>query len=161
MAEKLGEARMIGDWDKVPRRLEKLAETVPLASRSVRTEAMHSLDRITRNIQGQEYGWSPLAPSTSEAKAKAGQDPRTLIATGDYLASIRVVRAGPLGYGVGVPENAKNADGQSLVAIGLAHEYGTGSLPARPFWRRESREFARNVESRIRRLLERRARGNS
>lgn len=68
-----------------------------------------------QSIINQTAGFAPVSASTARKKT----DPRVLIETGEYVASIRGIR-----YGEGA---AVQGD-----AIGMLHENGTSKMPARP-----------------------------
>lgn len=126
----------VGDWEYAGKVLRGLVRTVPEASAVMLQEARASKERLVRNIERQVYkDWPKHSPNYHP------KDPRLLIETRQYIDAIQVIALGPLMWGVGIPRRAKNHEGVSLAAIGTAHEYGAGSLPPRPHWRREATVF--------------------
>lgn len=146
-------AARVGEWGKAGRVLRGLVNTVPQASAIVRAQAELSQARLVNNIKRQIYPWPKLAPETVKEKARKNQDPRILIAEGDYIDAIKVLPMGPLLWAVGIEKGAKNRDGRSLVMIGLSHEYGMGGNPPRPHWRREYTVFRAQTSAALNALL--------
>lgn len=106
--------------------------------------------------EGEEYkpfNHLPLQPFTLAEKRELGQDERILIATGEYLNSIRVVKRvrmrakeNVVSYVVYVPKTIHGRKGWRgepprptlpLRTIGLIHEFGSmrAGIPPRPHWR--------------------------
>lgn len=86
-----------------------------------------------------------LSPQWIERKTAKGADLRTMIATGHYIASIRVFRkldqkklAGIWRIGFDPREKARNLDGErqaiTLNEVALIHEHGNAQTPARRHW---------------------------
>jgi hypothetical protein len=143
-------AYKVGDWDKARLVLGSMAAAHVDFRTSIRTNAEMLQWEIRAGIvSGQyasEFGWLDITDYTRNSRIFP--DNPILQDTGQYLDSIRVMRlSGGFNaevWGVGVPRDARNSDGDSLVVIGLKHEYGKYSIdgtvpdvPARPFWKKE------------------------
>lgn len=76
-------------------------------------------------IESQSMGHADLSSKWSDYKSSHGLDPRTLIATGEYLESFKVTRIGTRTWKL-------HPEGQEELAEWL--EYGTRTMPARPHW---------------------------
>lgn len=110
--------------------------TIPAAHNSVHALALGMREDLVNRIEHQRFHHAPLAPSTVEAKKKAGLDPRILIATHEYIDAIEVE---PLpdgsGYRIGVGNKVHSGSGVSMRDLARWLEFGTSKMPARPHWR--------------------------
>jgi len=107
---------------------------------------MHSVadefrDTLQEVIRSQLMAWKPLSPGYQKAKKKSGLDERILIATGEYVSKICVMREetknGVL-YSVGFPSGALHeGSGLPLHVLARVHEFGSSKahVPPRPHWR--------------------------
>jgi hypothetical protein len=127
-----------GDWGQARTRFQGLAFRLQAAAdRGLWAEAQAAAQRIKRNIYSQNYPHVPLSEWQTRDKANAGQDPRILIADGEYVRAIRAIHLGRGAYGVGIAaDDKKNAD------KGVMHEWGGvnnlgHTVPARPHYRVE------------------------
>ena len=96
------------------------------------TEVGEAIKReVQTTIVSGNVGGPPLSASTTERK---GHDTK-LVDSGGYANSIdvKVSRGNPFGKRVDLTMICQPND--QYVAIGKAHEYGTGAIPARPHWR--------------------------
>lgn len=82
--------------------------------------------RVREMIYTQDGNWRKLSPAYVDYKKKAGLDPRILIATGQYVESIR---ARYIDKQWVIQPDAQN------MKIGLWLEYGTKKMPRRPHFR--------------------------
>ena len=133
-------ARKVGEWAELSRKMRMLNKVMPAASGIMLQEAHQLKTEVVNAIKAQDYEWDALSDSYAARKAREGLDPRTLIATGKSLRSIRVLPMGPGLWGIGITKTAKNKRGQSIADIMLRHEFGWGPFPARPLWRKEYRK---------------------
>jgi len=87
--------------------------------------------------------WVPLSPEYKKRKEKLGLDPRTLMARGDYVNSIRIRRTTENTYVVDVPQTVKHYSGLTYKELAAVHEYGSkkAHIPARPHWRPTIRRY--------------------
>ena len=101
------------------------------------------------------YDHEPLSEAWVKRKAREEMDGRKLIATGDYIEGIEVVKGQQRGGGVYYmvrPENRKHEpSGIALSLIARIHEYGTDEgvvphIPARPHWRPAVHTIIRRFE---------------
>lgn len=85
-------------------------------------------------IMHQDFRQPALSKRWKAQKQSSGQDPRRLIQTGAYLASIDAFPAKGGGYVVGTSN-----------PLAVVHEYGYRSIPARPHWRPALRRWAATI----------------
>ena len=113
------------------RGLDTVTQTV------VRVGALRSAKKLVlmvrEAIETQSLRLARLSDSWKTYKRRNNLDPRKLIASKDYLNSIRV-GVGERGYVVGTDK-----------LYGLVHEYGFGNIPARPHWRPTIRRWSRTA----------------
>lgn len=156
-----------GDWDKARAMIRSQKMLIPELDRVIGQYSMQSRNRMVENILGQKYDHAPLSPDYVKRKQKAGLDTRTLIATGQYVRSIKVWRVGVPGRGgrwvVGIPAGLKHkgVDGKGQLDMNkLARilEFGTENIPPRPHWRIEARLYQRELPILVRNFLRRRYR---
>lgn len=85
--------------------------------------------------------WPPLKAWYLNQKIKEGYDPRMLVRSGFYLENIKwwKVRGSGKGkkaeYRFGVTQRPHPDAKMPLGRLASIHEYGTRTVPARPFWR--------------------------
>jgi hypothetical protein len=110
----------------------------------VREQAFRAFDEV------------PLAPSTVERKDRKGLDPRTMVATGHYVSSIRVFKLRDMAggghrffIGHGAQDVALDEDGNrtdtSLRLVARVQEYGSSRVPSRPHWTPHLRRLQREL----------------
>jgi len=113
-------------------------------------------DRFVEEIERQDFPafrHVPLAASTLARKAAAGRDLRTMIATGNYIDSIRVFRRTVVNgvewrIGFHPRKRARDLDGRIvdilLEEVAKIQEHGSLSagVPARPHWSVHQRRMA-------------------
>jgi len=100
-----------------PRRLQELADE------AIKKVAEEITRRVTTRVLTQGFGPLELTPAYRVRKQRQGLDPRTLVATSDYLKSIRLVKLSPGHYAI-------EAD---PVKRGVFEE-GTKTNRKRPHW---------------------------
>lgn len=103
-----------------------------------REVAFKTAKRIRRRIREQRIPLAGLSRSWRRFKAKHGLDPRILIATGAYVASIQPRQLSKDRWTVapaaGVTMVNRN---RAMSTLGLWLEFGTSGMPARPHFRPE------------------------
>lgn len=122
------EVELEGDWPGVSLALN----TLPLSIRSSaiwgQRKAMEKVVKIVKgHINAQDLNWAP------RSEKRVFGDPRTLVDTEAYYASIKAWKDGD-SYIAGVPSNATNVKGDRIADYALMNELGGGNLPARPLW---------------------------
>lgn len=111
-------------------------------------QVAYLITETVRDIILNQFGeWPPLNPEYLARKKKLGYDERILIATGQYVKALTVIKVmeepkegtkgskGIYRVGVGVRENATR---RARVAMGQLMkwlEYGTTRMPPRAHWR--------------------------
>lgn len=138
------------------RRVFKVIEnTAPkLVEAAVAEHAQSERDRFAQRIEDQDFAsfrlifypesGTNLSPRWLARKAEAGADDRTAIATGHYLASIRVIKRSrkgrPTEFHIGFHPNTRardlngNVQDVTLNKVARFIEHGTQHMPARPHW---------------------------
>lgn len=103
-----------------------------------REVAFKTAKRIRRRIREQRIPMAGLSQSWRRFKQTHGLDPRILIATGAYVASIQPRQLSKDRWTVapaaGVTMANKN---KAMSTLGLWLEFGTSGMPARPHFRPE------------------------
>jgi len=93
-------------------------------------------DDLRALITRQLIAWVPLTKGYARRKRMLGQDPRILIATGNYVNSIRAIQQGDGSWVVGIPATPlRSGSKYTLKDLARWLEYGTHRMPARPHWR--------------------------
>jgi len=98
-----------------------------------------------------------VSPYTRDKKARKGRPQITLVDTGEYLASLRIVRSRKFAEKDTIAEVWLQTSGRRRNAyIAMVHEYGLQGLPERPHWRpvfallkRRESEFGWHVQSQL------------
>ncbi|KKM03818.1 hypothetical protein LCGC14_1770640, partial [marine sediment metagenome] len=86
----------------------------------------------------QRISLAPLSRRWKSFKARHGLDPRVLIATGAYVASIQPRQISQNRWTVAPAANVKMANkNKAMSTLGLWLEFGTVGMPARPHFRPE------------------------
>ncbi len=112
-----GEAtEILARMARFPAALDAAKDRVTLAA------AQDVVKAVKEAITGQVFPMAALSPRYAKRKAYRGHDPRTLIATKEYLESI-ATEYGDDGWGV-------MADEERMKLL----EYGTKKMPGRPHW---------------------------
>ena len=123
-------AKMTYGFDEAERRLTNMPSLMERnMDRATKRAAIFMRDSIKKNIRDGMPMWPRLLPATIARKGSS----KPLIDHGDLMNSIDYVPDGSSRFFIGVPRNVENRDGQSLVNIGLVHEFGTEHIPARSF----------------------------
>lgn len=100
--------------------------------------AFKTAKRIRRRIREQRISLVSLSRSWKSFKARHGLDPRILIATGAYVASIQPRQISKNRWTVAPAAGVKMANrSKAMSTLGLWLEFGTASMPARPHFRPE------------------------
>ena len=113
-----------GQWDLARAVTHRMGERARLAMRKAnKQEAQLFRALVLRafNSRGRTNGkaWTPLKPATKKRKGSS----KPLIDTGDLRNSIAVVDRGSQIF-VGVPNLARNKQGEALTSIAAVHEFG-------------------------------------
>lgn len=117
-----------------------------LASRKMLLRLARDLaSRLRRNLRAQVFRWVPLSEKYKKYKLKHGLDPRMLIATGEYLNSIVVRQKLDGSVEVGIKNKIHTPSGLPLKKLMRIHEYGTQTIPARPWWRPTVAAFRKQI----------------
>lgn len=103
-----------------------------------REVAFKTAKRIRRRIREQRIPMAALSRSWKSFKARHGLDPRILIATGAYVASIQPRQLSKNRWTVAPGANIKMANkNKAMSTLALWLEFGTSNMPARPHFRPE------------------------
>jgi len=99
-----------------------------------------AISKLVKDVIYQQlFKLHPLSPKYFQQKVKKGLDLRILIATGDYVKSIKVLRIEDkeLGviYQVGFPKRLHKPSKLTFEQLAYWLEFGTKKMPARPHWR--------------------------
>lgn len=146
---RMASVHRVGEWNKLLPLARRMRGFTPKVNAILFAEAKNMEQRLKGRLRSGAYAsqWVPLSEDWRRTKARRKLDPRMMIAHGDYIGAIKVLPQGPAIWTVGINRAATNRRGESLVAIGYAHEYGHPpfNLPERPHWRPEYQESARNI----------------
>ncbi len=103
-----------------------------------REVAFKTAKRIRRRIREQRIPLAGLSRSWRKFKARHGLDPRILIATGAYVASIQPRQLSKDRWMVAPAAGVTMANrNRAMSTLGLWLEFGTSGMPARPHFRPE------------------------
>jgi len=123
-------------------------------------EAERFAEMVRQAVYSQRYKWVPLSQKYLEWKRRTGRDSRILVATREYVESIRIVR-NEVGswhesekvvfYEVGLPDIIHLESGLPIRKLAAIHEFGVPSrrIPARPLWRPVWEEFKGTSKEKI------------
>lgn len=148
----MSKSSLFGSWGKFQRMLTKLEDNPEQYFRVVESMGEKITERIWDIIEGQEIYLEPLTKEYEFRKAKEGYDERTLIRTGDYLNSIKVIDITSSGDSLEVTigvEDGTTETGISMKQLALYIEYGTEDQPARMPFQRSWEVMKRDVEQEI------------
>lgn len=148
----MSKSSLFGSWGKFQRMLTKLEDNPEQYFRVVESMGEKITERIWDIIEGQEIYLEPLTKEYEFRKAKEGYDERTLIRTGDYLNSIKVIDITSSGDSLEVTigvEDGTTETGISMKQLALYIEYGTQDQPARMPFQRSWEVMKRDVEQEI------------
>lgn len=123
-------AKSTWGFDKAERHFDNMPSLMKRnLNRATKSAAISMRDSIIRTIRDGRPMWPPLLAATIARKGSSSP----LIEHADLLRSITCIPDGPSRFFIGVPRNVRNSAGESLVNIGLVHEFGTRHIPARSF----------------------------
>jgi hypothetical protein len=109
---------------------------VSRASITLERKAKEAVRDLRDIILKQKYNWQPLSSEYEDYKENHELDPRTLIATGEYVQNIVAWKDEYGFWHVGPrPNHIHEPSGLPLVVLARIHEYGTSTVPARPMYR--------------------------
>lgn len=129
------EMKFFGNWLIAGRVLQKLPGILKSSGVYGQRRAAELLVKIAKaHINNQNLGWAPRSD-----RSVAG-DARILVNSESYYGAIKAWKSGDEYY-AGVPKDAFNAKGISIVQYALAHEYGFGNMPQRPLWEPSFKEL--------------------
>jgi phage gpG-like protein len=116
--------RKFGQWNVARATTHRMGERARRGMhKAIRQEAQLFRSMVLRafNSRGRTNGkaWAPLKPDTKKRKGSS----KPLIDTGDLRNSVAVVDLGAQVF-VGVPNLARNRQGEALTSIAAVHEYG-------------------------------------
>jgi len=130
------EVILIGNWNEAEELLALFVDNVDETIENIIREYLEEKrEEFEAYIEQDVFGLAPLSDRYLRWKLSKGLDPRTLIATGTYLAAIKLAPVDIGGWGIGILHGEYGDNGQPLKAIGEALEYGTSRMPPRPHWR--------------------------
>jgi hypothetical protein len=114
--------------------------TVPQVFREFGQEkSQQFVDEIKFKIASQLFNHAPLSRAYYEGKLKAGQDPRILIQSSEYIDSFMYEEltheTEGITFRVGVPNTLHSGSGLPMKLLQKFLEFGTSRMPARPHWR--------------------------
>lgn len=142
----------------------------PILTEAGEETASEFVDELKFRIASQAFHHRPLNPAYLRGKIRSGLDPRTLIATGEYLDSIMYEQvddeAGQIVFRCTVRPGVHGPSGLSYRMLARIHEFGARRggrvhIPARPHWRPMAaiyRDRAPEIGRRIRANLVQRVR---
>jgi phage virion morphogenesis protein len=113
---------LAGLKDAVRRAAAPPADYGPLLKRVAVALRADALKNFAGSHDPDGNAWAPLKPSTLKGRRKGGKGAKPLIDTGLLRNSVTTVRQGPLEllFGTNLPR-------------GAYHQFGTRTIPARPF----------------------------
>jgi hypothetical protein len=121
-------------WEAVRRLIHNLGSDMQAARKESLSAFALEAERIAvLHMQRQDLGWETLSPQYLAQKIRRGESELTLIASSTYVQSITSWTDGEKAY-AGVKRSAVDDDGKVLANIAKIHEFGGGSVPARPLW---------------------------
>ena len=103
---------------------------------------------LIQTIQKQDLELAPLTDSYLQSKKNKGLDERILIATGEYIKSIKVrpYKGGKNIRKVSIaPEGQHKNTNLTNLEIAFMLENGTKNMPARPHWKVVARRFTEDT----------------
>lgn len=148
----MSKSSLFGSWGKFQRMLTKLEENPEQYFRVIESMGEKITERLWDIIEGQEIYLEPLTKEYEFRKAKEGYDERTLIRTGDYLNSIKVIDITSSGDSLEVTigvEDGTTETGISMKQLALYIEYGTADQPARMPFQRSWEVMKKDVEQEV------------
>lgn len=142
--------------DRVAEEAQRRAEEL---MRRFMAEQRDKLKDDIRRQTPESFADKPLSPTTVAKKATLGLDPRTMISTGHYVDSIKVIEErsedGKTLFLVGFDETdvaldertGKPRPGSPLTMVAKVQEFGSASagVPARPHWRPATERMEREA----------------
>lgn len=157
----MSKSELFGDWAKLKHTLRKLADNGGQYDQIVISMGHKIAEKIWDLIESQSIDLEPLKEDYLRQKVFDGFDERTLIKTGDFLNSIKVIDITSDGEDLTVfigVEDGMTVTGISMNELAYYIEYGTVNQPARmPFarsWEAMKAEVSSEVSSRLKAEIE-------
>lgn len=136
--------RKTGSWRRIPIALSQIPSLKDKAEEFAEIAADYTKVRLQEYILGQEGNWAPLTEEYAKRRAKEGGDSRVLVRSGTFVRGVRIQKRkypNKTSYFIGwldadnysPPYN--RFSGLTMADIALILEYGTDTMPARPFIR--------------------------
>jgi len=123
--------KMFGPWNRFVSFPGRLAKGLPgIAEKAINKEAQTVADALKETVEMGKAGGPGLAPYT---RAKKGHGIK--LVDSHALANaftVEGVKAGKAGF-VGIKEGTGHPSGISMTALATIHEFGTATIPPRPF----------------------------
>lgn len=124
-------------------------QTLYIAEQEIRKISFDFSLYVKQIIYTQKYKWVPLSDRYLASKKRRGLDDRILIATKEYIQSIKPrprKRDGRVTTWVVGPghHKTKHSSGVPMHQLGRWLEFGTSRMPARPHWRPAWSAFVRS-----------------
>jgi hypothetical protein len=115
---------------------------------------------IQNVVERQRYQWKPLSKRYLEWKKRHKRDTRILIATREYIQSVRIMKHDVgswhddrrvVWYEVGLPPIIHVDSGLPLRKLAAIHEFGVPkkNIPARPLWQPAAWEFSKKHSGKV------------
>lgn len=148
-------SRLFGDWQRATDFFARLLGFSDKIERLLEDDIAKEVEvKLKENVRNQLLDLKDLSPEYLARKRKEGLDTRTLIATGDYIESLRVFdiqkSKGKLTIYVGASNEDKHYSGLSVGELALIIEEGTFNIPPRPHfrltWEKIDYEIRRKIE---------------
>lgn len=151
-------SELYGDWDKVEQFLDNLSNNYMKNIREVleRSVGKEIEIKLKDSVRKQLLTLEPLSPSYLQRKKAKGLDPRTLIATGEYINNLQVIELeeteDTLTLFIGATDEM-HYSGLTFAELSVIIEYGTDTQPPRPHVALTWEKIQREVESKVQRLI--------
>lgn len=152
-------SRLYGDWDKVEKFLNDLNDNY---INNIREALERSIGKeievkLKENVKNQLLKLEPLSQNYLDRKVHKGLDYRVLISTGDYINNLQVEELeeteDTLTLFIGATDD-KHYSGLTFAELSVIIEYGTDTQPPRPHIRLTWEKIQREIEGKVRKLIE-------
>lgn len=125
-----------GDWGKLRLVLDRRRERhETVVSEILAENAQKFVDTIVKTLDDQTFNPKPLSPAYLSSKRAQGLDTRVLIATGEMQSMFGWEQVTPKAVIAGAVVDKHEGSGLPQWQLVAMHEYGTASMPPRPFMR--------------------------
>lgn len=122
-------SKLVGDWGKISLLVNNLPkDLIPQAEKLQNTEAYRVANDIKSSLLNQTLGHVDIKQTTKDQKGSS----KILVETGELANSITVQN---LGDKMLISPQGSHHSGLSANELATIHEYGTETIPPRPFIR--------------------------